>query len=314
MTVFTVANREFGWDEIVIAAEVWNEWQPFIETTRQSLACLQLAEKSNQLPKPAEIRDAATAFRYAHNLISAEETNAWLQRWQISVDDWMTYLRGRCLRDRWAGQLDEIVAACSISDDSLTAVIKHHAVCSDRLRDWAIKLAGRAAVAARSSDFFTIQSSIDLITHIESEFEQKRQQTITPKLIENQIAHHQLDWICFDCRYLWFAEERVAREAAWCVSEDGLTLDEVAQEAHGEIKSWKVYADEIDVQVRPYFLAARQGEVLGPLKIWQGFPLFSLLNKKLPAVDDPQIRARAEHSILASFTEHAIFEQVKWVA
>jgi hypothetical protein len=118
----------------------------------------------------------------------------------------------------------------------------------------------------------------------------------------------------FDCRYLWFAEERVAREAAWCVSEDGLSLDEVANQAHASIQAWNFYADEIELQVRPYFLAARQGDLLGPLKIHQGFPLISLLSKQLPAADDPQIRARAEQAILASLTEQAMNQRVRWSA
>jgi hypothetical protein len=106
----------------------------------------------------------------------------------------------------------------------------------------------------------------------------------------------------------------MAREAAWCVSEDGLTLDEVAADARGKVQQWNFYADEIEAEVRPYFLAARQGDMLGPLKIWKGFPLFSLVKKLLPAADDPQIRARAERAIIASFTEQALNQRVKWVA
>lgn len=319
MTIFTVANQNFGWPEVVLAAKVWGEWQPFIETVRQSLACLRLANRNDELPPPAELRQAATAFRYAHNLISAEETNHWLHRWELTLDDWMNYLRGQLLRGRWAQRLGEVVAAYPVSDQEVTEAIKGYAVCADKLRDWAVRLAGRAALAAGCDSFAAggrpaNGSAADLIVAIEAEFARQQKETVTATLIEAKIAHHRLDWMRFDCRYLWFAEERVAREAAWCVSEDGLSLDEVANQAHAGVQAWNFYADEIDLEVRPYFLAARQGDLLGPLKIRQGFPLISLLRKQLPAADDPQIRARAQQAILASLTEQAMNQRVRWSA
>ena len=317
ITLFAIENQKFGWEEIVIAAQVWGEWQPFIEQTRQSLACLRLAAKTGQLPAAAEVREAATAFRYAHNLISAEETQVWLSRWEMTVEDWMNYLRGQSLRERWAGRLSEIAAAYPIGDAEVAEVIKSHAVCAGRLGDWAVKLAGRAAIASRSGRFEsgerpTTGSPRDLVSHIETEFERQREQAVTPKLIETKIADHRLDWIRFDCRYVWFPEERIAREAAWCVTEDGLTLEEVAFDARGIVQQWNFYLDEIEAPTRPHFLAARRGDWLGPIKMIEGFPLFSIVAKTMPADDDPQIRERAEQAIVASVIERAINERVKW--
>lgn len=113
--MFTVEDKEFGWEAIVLAAEAWGEWQPFFEQTRQTLACLQLAGQSGRLLS-SEVKEAATAFRYAHNLISAEETQAWLSHWDLTVEDWMTCLRGQLLRERWAHKLDEITVAHPVSD------------------------------------------------------------------------------------------------------------------------------------------------------------------------------------------------------
>lgn len=315
MTMFSIENREFGWDEIVIAAEVWGEWQPLVESVRQSLACLRLAANTGQPPSAAEMREAANSFRYAHNLISAEDARNWLARWEMTVDEWMNYLRGQLLRERWATRLGEIVTANPVSDHEVSQVIKGHAVCADKLGEWAVRLAGRAAMASHFGSFDVCdQSPRNLIARIETEFERQRQQAITPKLIETRIAAHRLDWIRFDCRYVWFPEERIAREAAWCVTEDGLTLDEVACDARGIVQEWNFYLDEIEASTRPHFLAARQGDWLGPVKMMEGFPLFSILAKRMPAADDPQIRERAQQAIIASSMQQAMNERVKWVA
>ena len=317
MVIFAVENQQFGWDEIVIAAEIWGEWLPFVETVRQSLACLRQARKLDQPPSADELHDAATAFRYAHNLISAEETRAWLSQSELTTADWMDYLRGQLLRQRWSGRLREIVGFNPVSDEEVAEVIKGHAVCADKLREWALELAGRAAVAARSGGLDdgnrnANDSQRNLVLRIEAEFERQRQQTITPKLIEARIADHRLDWIRYDCRYVWFGEERLAREAAWCVTEDGLTLEEVAGDAHGIVQQWNFYLDEIEAPARPHFLGARQGDRLGPLKMLAGFTLFSIDAKRMPQASDSAISERAEHAIIANFKQQSINERVKW--
>lgn len=315
MTLFTIENREFGWDELVVAAQVWGEWQMLFESVRHSLACLRLAAQIGQLPSTAEMREVATAFRYERNLISGDETQIWLQRWGMSVEEWMNCLRGQLLRKRWASRVNEIKAANAIVDADVAEVIKRYAVCAGKVDDWAQKLAGRAALAAKTSGLISsAQSPRELIDRIEYEFERKRNETISSKLIENKIFDHRLDWIHYECRYLWLADERVAREAAWCVSEDGFTLDEAANAAHVEVRQWNFYADEIEESVRPYFVAARKGDLLGPLRFASGYPLFSVLQKRMPVASDPQILSRAEQAIVANLTAQAINERVRWVA
>jgi hypothetical protein len=317
MAIFAIEDQEFGWDEIVAAADIWGEWQSFVDNVRQTLACLRSAAKIRQMPTAGETREAANAFRYSRNLISAEDARRWLARCEITVEDWMNYLGGQLLHERWAGRLTEIVTANPISNDEVQEVIKSHAICAGRLDDWALRLAGRAAIAARAGRLWAgepspSRSPRDLIARIEAEFERQRQQTITPTLIETKIADRRIEWIHFDCRYVWFPEERIAREAAFCVKEDGLTLDELAYDALGVVQQWNFYLDEIEAPARPHFLAARRGDWLGPIRMMEGFPLFSILAKTMPAADDPQIRERAEHAIISVLMKQAINERVHW--
>jgi len=317
MTMFIVDGAEFGWNEIVAAAQVWDEWRPFVEQTRQSLACLLLAAETGQLPAGAETRETATAFRYAHNLISAEETQTWLSQWGMSVEDWMNCMRGQLLREHWANRLNEIAAANPVSDEEVAEVIRNYAICDDKLIAWARELAGRAAIAfgAAGSGSFdsTCLSPRELVERVEAGFAMRRRLAVTPNSLEASIARRRLDWIRFDCRYVWFPEERIAREAALCVTEDGLTLDEVAYDARSIVQQWNFYLDEIEADARPHFLAARAGEWLGPIKMLEGFPLFSIVNKEAPAESDPQIRRRAEQSIINSLIEKEMNERVRWM-
>lgn len=311
--MFSINDTQFGWDEIIAAAEVWGEWARLAERNRQMLACLKFVAETDQAPNQKEIREAVTAFRYAHNLISGEETQDWLNRWELTMEDLTNYLRGQLLVERWANKLEEIVAAHTVSDEAIAAVMRKHAVCSNLLAQWAGELAGRSAIAAKSVLLDAANGSPrELVARIESEYQQTRRQSVTEQRVQAKIADHRLDWVRFDCRYLWFAEERAAREAAWCVTEDGLTLDEVAAEARSEIREWNFYLDEIEANLRPHFLAARAGDWLGPLKYRDGFPVFSVMEKVMPSSDDPLIQKRAENAIIAGLMNQAINERVKW--
>ena len=313
MAMFRVETREFGWDDVVIAAQLWGEWDDFVRTVRSALACLRFARATDRLPSSAQMRETANAFRYARNLISGEETRVWLERWGMNIEAWMECLRGRYLRQLWSLRLKEIGEFCGVTDAEVAERVQTYAVCEGKLEQWAHKLAGRTAVAANPNLFGDkTLSPLQLIQNIEAEFQLNRTRTINPKLIDAKIAAHRLDWIHYECRCLWLSDERVAREAAWCVSEDGLTLDEVAQEAQGELRQWNFYADEIETTVRPYFLAARQGDLLGPWKLRDKYPLFSVLNKRLPHSNDPHVFARAENAIVAGLLAQAVSERVKW--
>ena len=317
MNVFTVENKAFGWTEIAAAADIWGDWQPFVHETRQTLACLAYAAQTHQPAANDAVKEAATAFRYTHNLISAQDTQTWLNAWEMAVEDWMNYLRGQLLRARWAGRLDQILAAHPSRDEQVNQVLKTYAVCADKFGAWAQKLAGRAAVTAPSgaldaSDQRPDNGPRNLVARIETEFDRIRQQTVTPQRIAAKIADHQLDWIRFGCRYLWFPEERLAREASFCVREDGLTLDEVAHDARGIVQQWDFYLDEVDAAIRPHFLATRQGDWLGPVRLLEGFPLFAIEQKQMPSSDDPCICQRAEQAIVKSLIEAESNKRVKW--
>lgn len=311
--MFTINETAFGWEEIVAAAESWGEWQSFFEQTRQTLACWQWAEASGCPLSNDEVKAATTAFRYAHNLISAEEAQRWLHRWDMTVADWISCLRGQLLRERWAARLAQITAAQRVSDAEVARVIKHHAICADKLGAWAQQLAGRAAIAAKAGALpITPQSPQELIASIEAAFAAQRQLTVTPATLAGKIADHRLDWLRFDCRYVWFGEEHLAREAALCVSEDGLTLDEVARDARSIVQEWSFYLDEVAAEARPHFLAARQNAWLGPLPLLAGFPLLQIVGKRLPVPNDPQISARAEQVIIGHALAQETNERVRW--
>ncbi len=132
LIVFTIENKAFGWAEVIAAAEVWGDWQPFVNETRQALSCLAYAGQTNQPASSEAVKEAATTFRYAHNLISAQDVQTWLNAWDLTVEGWLSCLRGQLLRERWAGRLEQIGAAYPVSEEQVQAVLQTYAVCAGK--------------------------------------------------------------------------------------------------------------------------------------------------------------------------------------
>jgi hypothetical protein len=93
--------------------------------------------------------------------------------------------------------------------------------------------------------------------------ERFRTAALTGEALRREIASHQMEWVRIDCRALEFPEPAEAREAALCLREDGLPLEEVAGSAHVPVAALSFYLDEIDGEERSRFLASHAGNVVG---------------------------------------------------
>jgi ATP-binding cassette subfamily B protein len=75
-TVFTVDGAAYTWADVVAAARAWREWA--------------------EVPAAGDgrgLEERATAFRRDRGLLSADETQAWFERWGVTVPDWLAHLR-----------------------------------------------------------------------------------------------------------------------------------------------------------------------------------------------------------------------------
>ena len=72
---------------------------------------------------PEALRAAATAFRHEHNLLAADELEAWLAARGLAVADWNAYLRRLLLRERWAEELERIESEFAVGDEEVEAAL-----------------------------------------------------------------------------------------------------------------------------------------------------------------------------------------------
>ena len=311
-SLFTVAGRTFGWEDVLLAAELRGELGPLERQTRQGRACVRrLMAEAGIVPAEA-VRAAATVFRYDRNLLAAEELEAWLDARGLSVADWNGYLRRLLLRERWVDELERIESEFAVADEEVEAALLAEAVCSGFLRREAEQLAEDAALAAADDAVEDSSDRRTLIADLARGAEAARSRVPSPPDVEREVAAHALDWIRIEAETLELADAEAAREAALCVRVDGRPLTEVADECGVPANALVLYLGDAAPELRGALVSARPGELIGPVEHGAGHMLVQVGAKTEPSAEDPELGRRAAAVLAARTVERELRDRVVW--
>jgi hypothetical protein len=341
--VFSVAGTTYLWEDVFVAAELWGDWGRLRRQVREELACLSQASEEDD-PEVAEAIDAAAAeFRYERDLVAAEEMEAWLDRWGLSAESWMDYIRAAVLRERRSTELPNLVATYVSGDDEVDARMLTTAVCSGLFERVAHKLAGRAAIQEPADgsdsqsdiprdlvdagpqlpadmqspgflgmDVDIVRTKREHLAKLEQSYGRFCKTRVTPAALDAHIRSSHIDWTRLECQSVTFSDESAAREAALCVTTDGQPLDEVAREAHTTSRNESIYIEAIEPELQNRFLGAQKGDLIGPVTRQGRFVLYLVLDKVPPSISDAQIANRATSAIVDRLVDRAVGDRVKW--
>ncbi len=312
--VFSVGRKEYRWGDVVAAARLWGDWVRLRDRAREGIACLARLDEEESAVSDEEIESAADEFRYNRDLVSAQEMEEWLGRWDLTAEGWMDWVRSWTLRQKWSDEVADLVSESPPDEDEVDGFVTTEAVCSGELERLAHRLAGRAAIASKEGGTAAPAnpSGVDELTRLELAFRGFRERVLTPAAVEREIRCHRTEWTSLECRYLRFPEEEQAREAALCVREDGTSLDDVAAGAGMRVETERISLADIEPELHDGFLAAKEGDLVGPLKRGEEFFLYLVVDKVLPSVDEAADVQRAEANILDRLIEREINDCVKW--
>ena len=94
--------------------------------------------------------------------------------------------------------------------------------------------------------------------------------------------------------------------------EDPTALATIASQAKTALYRTRCYLEQMAPGLRPYFLGARKGDLLGPCRLAGEFAVFWVLDKILPSSDDAAIRRRAEQCIVRRLIDYEVNTRVQW--
>ncbi len=292
--VFTVGADVYRWDDVFRDARRRDEWARLELEVREGAACLD----AGRAPPAQEVRSAATAFRYERGLLAAEDLEEWLAERGLTLAGWLDHVRRTVARERHAGELEELVRAHpgGVSEERLLTT----GVCTGTFAAFARSLAAHAAVRRDGEE---LDAALDRFRH---------EVLAGDDAIQKELELHRLDWVQLDLAALTFSHDEAAREAIACIRDDGLSPEDTAAMAGTSVRRLRLQLDAVEQALGAQLAAATAGDVLGPLD-WLGGPTAVLVaDKRMPSLDDPDTRRRAEDAAVRRAVERAIDERVRW--
>jgi hypothetical protein len=305
--VFSVGGRTYRFGDVVRAARAWGELDDLERQTAEGIAVLDRVESLGSALDASDVEAAATAWRYERRLLAGDDLEAWLARWQLQPSDWLHYVRRRLARESHANELSESLARYTPHAKQVEEALWGEAVCSGSLARWARQLAGRAAAAAALG-----RPQGDDPGALDEALVELSRRSLTPEASETLLEARQVDWLRVECDVLAFPDEGMAREAALCVREDGMTLAEVAGRAGVALTTQTVLLEEVPRLLSERLLSAVQGELVGPVALGGGYVVATVRDKRAPTIEDPVVQERLDEEIPRRAVETEVTNRVRW--
>jgi hypothetical protein len=339
---FAIVDAEFQWIDVVLAAMARGDWPRFERQLAEGLACEARAAAENVPLPDAAIDEAATAFRYRRDLISASDMSGWLARMNVSSEDWMAYIARGVLRCLWAHEIEMVLDRYAPSPRHLETAAVSEGICSGLFDAFDASFSERAAIAFEACPdvFDTAQPAsrahadmatrlvrqhthwltmrpedeyiarLTRILHIDDAYRAASERLLDTEALASVLDSHRLDWVVIDQDTIGFGDESAAREATLCVREDGMSMQAVAALSRQVVTRRSSFLEDLPADYRDRMLSAQPGSVIGPVEQDGQYEIALVLARTPPTLQDERIANRARALLLAHAGRRAAGQHV----
>src|SRR5262245_57666532 len=340
---FSLGGIDFLHVDVALAAMVFGEWARFERRLAEGLACVTRATTEGLLPPQAVIDEAAIAFRYERDLISGSDIGAWLERNGLSSESWMASITRGVLRQTWGDEIEALLDRYGPSPRQLEASALAEGVCSGLFDEFERSFVGHAAIAFESdpSRFESraqmsashadeavrlarqhahwlagwpsadTQARLRLILEVQSLYRAATDAAVDEQSLLQVIEANRLEWVVIDSDTLSFADESAAREAMLCLTQDRLSMADVAGLSRRPMIRTHGFLGDIPADYRHRVLAAELGEIIGPLLVDGRFQVTIVTGRTGPTLADEHVAECARAVLVEQLARRAARDHVR---
>jgi len=311
-------------DAAIFRGELQIKWKEFLDEVEAEKRADELDLDLNE----SAISSAAEAFRYEYDLITTEETQAWLANRGLTFDDFSDYFTRQYCATAISEKIvpDEVEYQCASPDlrrSFLTELILSgdlDRMTSDLMARLAARCAGQeptpAAVAAEERKFLHRNSInpaqranwlkklgrdskwLDEMLAIEAAYRTHCDRLLVPEARQHELMALRLPLTRFEIEVIELESHDAAKEALFCVQQDGISMEEVATEGGYPYRRLQFLLEDLPVDAQQRFLSVSAGNVLEPMARGDGFELCRVISKTEPHADDQTVRSRIDQRLL----------------
>ncbi len=339
--IITVGSDTYTAQDIIDAAHFRGELPPVWREFLRTIACEKRADEEGREPDEAAVGTAMQTFRYDHDLITAEETERWLAGRDLTLSDFGAYFTrrywGEALRDGRNGEEIDFFAAPPELRDLFLAEL----MLSGELVRMAARFGWRVATVAADAthaDENKIEVELEALverikpltvtewcqkvdrdeawikkmSRFEANYRLACESALSPQARKREVGTLRLELTMFELEILEVDSLDAAREALFCVREDGMSMEEVATEGRYPLRREQRVLEDIAPEWQQQFLSVTPGRVLEPMESEGAHRLCRVLAKHEPDPDDPAVQRRVEKRLLDRHFGDAMNQHVRW--
>jgi hypothetical protein len=314
-------------DAAIFRGELEDKWQTFL----RHVGAEERADELELELDESAISAAAEEFRYRHDLITAEETEAWLANRGLMFDDFSDYFA----RQYCASAIDENLSLDQIGYASAGPELRHlfvaELILSGALEDMTLKLMWRLAarcagneptseaIAAEKRKFLhRIGIEPAQLAHwleemgrdsqwlnemlaLEAAYETHCAKLLVPEGRQRELMALRLRLTRFEIELVELESHDSAREALFCVREDGMSMEEVATEGRYPYRRADFLLEDLPSDAQQKYLSVSEGDLLEPMPHGDGFELCRIIKKVEPQLEDPSVKLRVDQRLLDQY-------------
>jgi hypothetical protein len=270
-------------------------------------------------PANGDVQALCDAWRYERDLITAEETERWLEARGLTLEQFDEFILRR------SKGFNETL---DLTDPQDREKLRIELLFSGEFDQLASRLSWRfaawleAPAEPREEDRRTAQPPaqwgcderwLDEILAVEAAWQREVDALLTPTALAQTLAALRLPLTRLEFEALDLESLDAAREAFLCVREDGLSIAEVARDGGYTHSRIDALLEELSEECQQHFLSAIPGAVLPPLVHGDGFQLCQLIKKSEPELADARIRARAEQHLTTQHFSELASRHIRWL-
>lgn len=337
--VFTCRDNFYTDKDVIDAAFFRGELEPTWKELLRRVECENQAGDAEM--DDAAIDSAVEAFRYHHDLITAEETEQWLEARSLTMDDFGAYFS----RHYWGKTLAEKVAAPATdylsAPEEMRDLLRAELILSGEFDRMAMQLGWRVAGnrEAKEADGDSAEEKRQLLNRtgiseenlpnwlsglkrdeqwlnemllLEAIHNRTRAELLTPQLRQREMSTLRLPLTRLDVEMLEVESKDAASEASLCVTVDGLSMEEVGKEGRYPYRRTQLLIEDIDADLQQKFLSVSAGSVIDPIPRGDGFQLWRIVEKVEPNADDPVIQERVDKRLLDLHFAKLVANHIQW--
>jgi hypothetical protein len=338
VALFTCGDVSYTDRDVIDAAFFRGELDPI---WKELLRCV---ECENQLgdgaTEDAAIDSAVETFRYDHDLITAEETEQWLEARGLTLDDFSDYFArhywGNSLQGNLTAQATDYVSA----PDEMRALLRAELILSGEFDRMATRLSwrlagsqevkedvdlteeekeflGRARIEERTLPNWLNRLGRDEqwlkeMLRLETVHKQIRAERLTPQNRQRELSSMRLPLTRLEVEMLELESKDAASEASLCVTVDGLSMEEVAKEGRYPYWQTQLLVEDVEPDLQQKFLSVPAGSVIDPIPRGDGFQLYRIVKKVEPNADDPVVQERVDKRLLELHFVKLVSSCIQW--